>query len=249
MTRMISAARRAAALMAALACAAIMGAVPAAASSAWTPTNEAYALAAAGHQLSVNPVGEASYSGGSPVVLPNADAAGLLHTGIITDRAGPASAAATVPGLVVTLPGQAVLRAAAASSQCRFSRKARAVTGTARIGGGRISRPGQRAIRLPASPAPGTRIMLPKVAVIMLNRQFTGPRGTLTVMALRIRMLRGHQKLILATSVCAAASLASGPALSGRGLRLTLGGLGLLLLGGVAYQLGRRRRLAVPAGP
>jgi len=249
MIRMISAARRGAALTAALACAAVLGAVPAAASSAWTPTNEAYALVAAGHQLSVDPVGEATYSGGSPVVLPNADAAGLLHTGIITDRVGPASAAATVPGLVVTLPGQAVLRASAASSRCRFSRKARPVTGTARIAAGRVSRPGHRTIRLPSSPAPDTRIVLPNVAVIMLNRQFTGLRGTLTVMAMRIRMLRGHQKLILATSVCAAASLAPAPALSGRGLRLTLGGLGLLLLGGVAYQLGRRRKLAVPAGP
>ena len=76
----------------------------------------------------------------------------------------------------------------------------------------------------------------------MLNRQFTGARGTLTVQAMRIRLLDHHQKLILATSVCAAANLAPAPVLGGPALRLTLGGLGLLLLGGLAYLLSRRAR-------
>jgi hypothetical protein len=44
-------------------------------------------------------------------------------------------------------------------------------------------------------------------------------------MALRIRMLRGHQKLLLATSLCAPASLAPPPGMSGRTLWLTVGGL------------------------
>ncbi len=45
----------------------------------------------------------------------------------------------------------------------------------------------------------------------MLNRQFTGPHGTLTVAALRIRTVPGHQRRLLATSACAAASLARPP--------------------------------------
>ena len=250
MNQTISAAVRAAGLLGLLAGATLAGPAPASAASgtAWTPTNEAYALSASG-RLTLDPVGEASYSGGSPVVLPNADAAGLLGTGIITDRAGATSAAASIPSPAVTLPRQVLLRATAISSSCQFSSGTRRVTGTTRITAGRIIRPGQPAIRLAASPAPNTRIVLPGVAVILLNRQFTGPRGTLTVMAMRIRMLRGHQKLLLATTLCAAASLAPPPALSGAALRLTLGGLGLAVLGGIGYQLSRRRRLAAPAGP
>ena len=77
----------------------------------------------------------------------------------------------------------------------------------------------------------------------MLNRQFTGARGTLTVEALRIRMLLDHrQKLVLGhLGVChgrpGGRRRPERPA-----LRLTLGGLGLLVLGGIAYLLTRRRR-------
>jgi hypothetical protein len=216
----------------------VAGAVPAAAS---TPMNESYAVYATG-RMSTQPVGEASYSGGSPVILPNADAAGLLGTGLITDAAGPASASSRIPGLAVSLPGQTVLRAQLASSSCRFDTRARAASGTARIDQGRITQAGHRPIVLPASAAPNTRIVVPDVAVIMLNRQFTGARGTLTVQAMRIRLLDHHQKLILATSVCAAANLAPSPALGSPALRLALGGLGLLLLGGLACLLSRRAR-------
>jgi cytochrome c-type biogenesis protein CcmH/NrfF len=61
-------------------------------------------------------------------------------------------------------------------------------------------------------------------------------------------MLRGHrQRLVFATSVCVKADMAATPPVNGRTMRLTLGGLGLLVLGGIAYQLTRRRRkLATP---
>jgi hypothetical protein len=42
--------------------------------------------------------------------------------------------------------------------------------------------------------------------------------------------------------VCAAANLAPSPTVGGPALRLTLGGLGLLVLGGLAYLLSRRSR-------
>ena len=202
---------------------------------------ESYAVYATG-RMSTQPVGQASYSGGSPVILPNADAAGLLGTGLITDAAGPASASSRIPSLAVTLPGQAVLRPSwhcprAGSTPGPARRPAHS-----RIDQGRITQAGHRTIALPASAAPNTRIVVPDVAVIMLNRQFTGARGTLTVQAMRIRLLDHHQKLILATSVCAAANLAPAPVPGGPALRLTLGGLGLLLLGGLAYLLSRRAR-------
>ena len=103
---------------------------------------------------------------------------------------------------------------------------------------------------LPASAAPNTRIVIPGVAVLILNRQYTGPRGTLTAEALWVRMKRGQhrQRLVFATSVCVKGDLAAAPPVNGRTIRLTLGGLGLLVLGGIAYQLTRRRRkMAAPA--
>lgn len=242
MSRMLSRAMRAAGCAAALAGpvagTVVAGTAPAAAS---TPMNESYAVYATG-RMSTQPVGQASYSGGSPVILPNADAAGLLGTGLITDAAGPASASSRIPGLTVTLPGRAAVRAQLASSSCQFDSQARQASGSSRIDQGRITQAGHRPITLPARAAPNTRIVVPDVAVIMLNHQFTGAQGTLTVQAMRIRLLDHHQKLILATSVCAAANLTPAPAPGGPALGLILGGLGLLLLGGVAYLLSRRSR-------
>ena len=218
---------------------------PAAAS---TPVNQSYALNAVGH-FSAQTVGQATYSGGSPVILPNVDAAGLLRTGIITDTAGAVSASSRIPALAVVLPGHGSLRAAAISSSCSFNRKTGVVTGTSSITGGQVTRPGGRTIALPAHPAPDTRMVISDLAVIILNRQYTGPRGTLTADALWVRMRLPHrQKLVLATSVCVRADLAAAPPVNGATVRLTLGGLGLLVLGGIAYRLTRRRRKqAAPA--
>jgi hypothetical protein len=229
-----------------LAAALVAATAPPAAASA--PVNQSYALNAVGH-FSAQTIGQATYSGGSPVILPNADNAGILHTGIITDSAGAVSASSQIPALSVVLPGHGSLRAAAVSSSCSFNRKTGVVTGEGHVTGGRVTRPGGRPVILPAGAAPNTRIVLPGLAVIILNRQYTGPAGTLTAEALRVRMLRGHrQKLVFATSVCVKADMAAAPPVSGRTMRLVLGGLGLLLLGGIAYQLSRRRRKqAAPA--
>jgi hypothetical protein len=241
MNRMTSGAVKAAGALVLAVGLAAASALPAAGS---TPTNLSYAVNAAGRFSVQTLVGEASYANGSPVILPNADAAGLLSTGIITDAAGPTGASAMMPALRVALPSRAALRATAISSKCTFNSKTGVVSGSARFVGARIVRAGRRMIRLPADPAANTRIVVPNVAVIILNRQFSGGGGTLTTEALHLRMLRGRQKLILATSVCVAANLAPAPAMGGRVMRLTLGGLGLLLLGGVAYQLSKRRKVA-----
>ena len=218
---------------------------PAAASA---PVNQSYALNAVGH-FSAQTVGQATYSGSSPVVLPNVDTAGILRTGIITDTAGAVSASSRIPDLALVLPGHASLRAAAVSSSCSFNRKTGVVTGTSSVTGGQVTRPGSRTIALPAHPAPNTRVVVSDLAEIILNRQYTGPRGTLTAEALWVRMRLPHrQKLVLATSVCVRADLAATPPVSGATIRLTLGGLGLLVLGGIVYGLSRRRRkMATPA--
>jgi hypothetical protein len=236
MNPMLSRAARAAAALAAAA--AVAAAAPAAASA--PPVNESYALDASG-PVTVQQAGAAVYTQGSPVVLPNVDAAGLLRTGVVTDRVGAASAASRVPAVVLTLPGHATLRARAVSSSCRYTARSGAVSATARITGG-VVRAGRRVIRLPAVTVPNTRIVLPGSAVLLVNRQFTGPGGTLTVAALRIRMLRGGQKLLLATSVCAAATLGPAAAVSGPVVRLIAGALLLLVLGGLAWGLSRRRQ-------
>ncbi len=246
MTRMIGGAARLAGPLALVAGLLAATAPPAAASA---PVNESYALNAVGH-FSAQTVGQATYAGGSPVILPNADTSGvLLRTGIITDTAGAVSASSRMPSLDVTLPGHGSLRAAAVSSSCSFNRKTGVVTGHGTVTGGRITRPGAAAITLPASPAPNTRMVIRGLAVIILNRQYTGPAGTLTTEALRVRMLRGrHEKLVFATSVCVRADLAATAPVGGRTIRLTLGGLGLLVLGGIAYVLSRRRRkMTAPA--
>ncbi len=246
MNRMI---RGAARLSGPLALAAGLLAATAAPAAASTPVNQSYALNAAGH-FTAQMVGQATYSGGSPVILPNADTAGILRTGIITDTAGAVSASSRIPDLSVVLPAHGSLHGAVVSSSCLFNRKTGVVTGHSSITGGRITRPGGRPIMLPASPAPNTRMVIPGLAVIILNRQYAGPRGTLTAEALWVRMHRGghRQKLVFATSVCVKADLAATPPVNGQTMRLTLGGLGLLLLGGIAYQLTRRRRkLATPA--
>jgi hypothetical protein len=244
MNRMIRGAARLSGPLA-LAAALLAATAPPAAASA--PVNQSYALNAVGH-FSAQMVGQATYSGGSPVILPNADTAGILHTGIITDSAGAVSASSRIPALSVVLPAHGSLRAAAVSSSCSFNRKTGVVTGQGRVTGGRVTRPGGRPVILPARAAPNTRIVIPGLAVIILNRQYTGPAGTLTAEALRVRMLRGHrQKLVFATSVCVKADMAATPPVNDRTMRLTLGGLGLLVLAGIAYQLTRRRRkLAAP---
>jgi hypothetical protein len=245
MNRMI---RGAAGLAGSLALAGGLLAATAPSAAASAPVNQSYALNAVGH-VSAQTVGQATYSGGSPVILPNVDTAGLLRTGIITDTAGAVSASSKIPALAVVLPGHRSLRAAAVSSSCSFNRKTGVVTGSSSITGGQIALPGGRAIALPAHPAPNTRVVVGSLAVIMLNRQYTGPRGTLTAEALWIRMRLPHrQKLVFATSVCVQADLAATPPVNGSTIRLTLGGLGLLILGGIAYGLTRRRRkMAAPA--
>ena len=241
MNRMLSGAARAAALLASVAAAVVLAAAPGAAASV-PPMNESYALQATG-PVSVQQAGDATYDG-SPVVLPNVDAAGLLSTGVVTDRAGAASASSRLPGVVLALPGQATLRARAVSSSCRSGGKSPAVTGTARVTGG-VIRAGRRIIRLPATAAPNTRLVIP------------GVRGDHDQPAVHRGGRDADRGRAAGSGRCAVTRSCSWPPRSARPpawlpprwpaarvIRLTRGGLGLLLLGGLAYTLSRRRRLA-----
>ena len=136
--------RGAAGLAGPLALAAGMLAATAPPAAASAPVNQSYALNAVGH-FSAQMIGQATYSGGSPVILPNADAAGVLGTGIITDTAGAVGASSRVQALSVVLPAHGSLHAAAVSSSCSFNRKTGVVTASSSVTGGRLTRPGGEA--------------------------------------------------------------------------------------------------------
>ena len=60
-------------------------------------------------------------------------------------------------------------------------------------------------------------------------------------------LLRRAQTITLATSICNAASVAPVPVLPGMALPIGLGAIALLGLGGLGYQVSRRRRAASEA--
>lgn len=208
--------------------------------------NEAYGAAATG-VITVAPVGLATYPSTlttpSSVTVANADIAGLLTTGVVTDTATATSASSTIANPRAGLTALVRLTATAVTSRCSLDTSTGTVSGSASIARGRIN--AVVPIALAANPAPNTGITVPGIATITLNRQTVDPSdGTLTVDAVFIKLLGSTQTLTLATSVCNAASLAPAPALPGMALPIGAGLAGLLGLGGVGYFLSRRRRIA-----
>jgi hypothetical protein len=215
---------------------------PAAAAS----PNEAYGAAATG-LINVSPLGLATFPGTSPVTVANVNIAGLLTTGIVTDTADATSASSTIANVAVNLSALATLRAAAVTSSCSFNANTGTVTGTSAITRGRVLLLGGLPIFLNAAAPPNTTVSVPGVATITLNRQTTAGDGTLTVDAIYVNLLNSTQTLTIGTSVCNAASLAPVPVLPGMALPIGLGAIALLGLGGVGYQVSRRRRAAAAA--
>jgi hypothetical protein len=204
--------------------------------------NRAYAAASTG-LISHSPIGEATFPGTSPVTVASANIAGLLTTGVATATAGPTSASETVNALSGILSPLLSLAADSVTSSCSFNTNTGAVTGTAGITNGSITRTGGGTTTLAANPAPNTTVNVPGIATITLNRQTKAGDGTLTVTAIYVSLLGGTQTLSIARSVCNAANLAPVPILPGRSLEIMLAGLGVLLLAAAAYQLSKRRRL------
>jgi hypothetical protein len=213
-----------------------MAALPAAAAS----PNRAYGAAATG-PITAAPIGLATYPGTSPVTVANANITGLLTTGTVTDAAGPTSASSTVSAVAARLTRLATLGATSVTSSCTFNTTTGAVSGTTTITGGAVHVLGIPVIPLTAHPARNTTITVPGVGTVILNRHTTALDGTLTVTAIYVSLLSGAQTLSIATSVCNRANLAPVPILPGKSLPLSLGGLALLLLGGVAYRVRRSR--------
>jgi hypothetical protein len=215
---------------------------PAAAAS----PNEAYGAAATG-LINVSPLGLATFPGTSPVTVANVNIAGLLTTGIVTDTADATSASSTIANVAVHLSALATLRARAVTSSCHFDANTGTVTGTSSIANGRVVLLNGLPITLNAAAGPNTTVTVPGVATITLNRQVTASDGTLTVDAIYVNLLNSTQTLTIAASVCNAASLAPVPVLPGAALPIGLGAIALLGLGGLGFQVSRRRRQATAA--
>jgi hypothetical protein len=106
---------------------------------------------------------------------------------------------------------------------------------------------GRPTITLAANPAKNTTISVAGVATLILNKQTKAADGTLTVTAIFVRLLGSTQTLSIGASVCNAANLAPVPMVPGKALPFALGGLGVLLIGGVAYRATRRGRFTTAA--
>jgi hypothetical protein len=219
-----------------------MAAMPAAAAA----PNEAYGAAATG-LISASPLGLATYPGTSPVTVANVNIAGLLTTGVVTDTAGPTTASSAVASIAATLSALASLGATAVTSSCNFNTTTGTVSGTADITGGAVHVLGLPVITLAAHPARNTTVSVPGIATITLNKHTTAGDGTLTVTAIYVSLLGSTQTLSLGASVCNAANLAPVPMVPGKALPFALGGLGVLLIGGVAYRTTRRGRFTTAA--
>jgi hypothetical protein len=212
-------------------------ALPAAAAS----PNRAYGASAFG-PITRGPIGQATFPGISPVFRSNANIPPLLSTGTVIDRAGPTSASSLVRKVRAFLGHLATLKAKSVQSACSFNTNTGRVRGFTKIFRGKISK--VKPVFLPTFPAPNTTIWLPTLGKVTLNRQRTAPDGTLTVQAVYISFLRSRQTVSIGVSVCNAADLAPVPILPTRSAQITLGGVVVLLLAGLGYQVSRRRRAA-----
>jgi hypothetical protein len=216
----------------------MMAALPAVAAPR---TNLAYAASATG-RIYAPPIGLATYPT-SPhyVTFNHIGIPGLLTTWTVTDKAGPTSASSNVLTVRAWLAKRSTLSAKAVYSSCRFNKRTGSVSGYTKITYGAV-RTLFRTIPLPWYPAPNTTISVPGVATVTLNRQYINPYdGTLTVTAIYVKWRHSRQTLTVATSVCNRARLMPVPILPGKALPLTLGGLGVLLIGGMGYRATRRR--------
>jgi hypothetical protein len=215
----------------------MMAALPAVAAA----PNEAFAASASG-RIYAPPIARATYPTGVHYVkLPHISIPGLLTAWIVTDKAGPTYASSNVLTPKARLGRSTLLSAQAAYSSCKFHTRTGYVSGYTKISYGAVRKFGFPTIPLPWHPAPNTKISVPGIATITLNRQTTAPDGTLTVTAIYVKWKHHKQTLTIATSVCNRAKLAPVPILPGKSLPLTLGGLGVLLIAGMGYRVTRRR--------
>ena len=164
---------------------------------------------------------------------------------MVTDTADPADASSNIANVSAQLTALVSLTATAVSSSCTFDSDTGKVTGTASITGGSVG--ALVPISLAANPAPNTGVSVAGIADITLNKQVTAADGTLTVDAIYVSLLGSTQTLTIGESSCNAASLAPVPILPHDAISYGVAGLSVLLLGGVGFQISRRRRAAAAA--
>ncbi len=220
----------------------VAAALPAAAASPNT-SNAAQATGV----ISAGPLGQATFPGTSPVAVAHANIAGLLTTGAATASSGATSGSTSVASISAILNFRTGLTATAATSSCSFNTNTGAVTGTTVITNGRITVNGVPTTPLAVNPFPNRTLVLPGIATVILNRQTQAGDGTLTVTAIYVTLMGSNQTLAIGTSVCNAANLVPVPILAGKTLGITLGGLGVVLLGSLGYRANRRRKLGSAA--
>lgn len=167
----------------------------------------------------------------------SADVPGLLTSGLLQTTATRTGATASVADLDADLSPLTALTASAVSSSCTVDPETGAVSGTSSIANGAITAFGSAPSTLQASAAPNTQVTVldPAVASVVLNRQTTGPDGTLTVDAIYVTLLNS-QTITVASSSC---TPGTNPIPMGTGRGLLLGG-GLLAVAGMGYLVTRR---------
>jgi hypothetical protein len=183
------------------------------------------------------------------VSVVNANVAGVLTAGAATETADATSASAQVASLGVDLSALVDLSTGIITSSCSLDTDTGVVSGTSSIADGTITGLLSGTVDLSTNPTVDemvTPVGLSLIASIELNRQTTAVDGTLTVDAIYITLLSG-ETITIAESTCNSASLAAVPVLPTKTLAFSIGGLGLLLIGGLGYQVSRRRRQSAAA--
>jgi hypothetical protein len=242
MTRTLPGATRIASALALAGALSVIAIMPASAAS----PNQAYAAAATG-LISVPPTGLATFPGTSSVTLANANIAGLLTTGVLTDETDATDASSTIASVVATLTSLVTLSATDVSSSCTFNPNTDTVSGMTVLSSAQITQP-LSTITLASSPAPNTVVAGLSGITVTLNAQSTAADGTLTVIAIQISLPGSPQTLSLGVSVCNAAAIAPVPILPGKTTAVAFSAAGVLGLAGVGLQF-RRRRPVRPVRP
>src|ERR1700678_2084782 len=136
MTRAFPGAIRIASALALAGALSVIAMMPASAAS----PNEAYAAETTG-LISTPPIGLATFPGTSAVTLANANIAGLLTTGVLTDETDATDASSTIASVVATLTSLVTLSATDIASSCTFNPNTDTVSGMTVISSGQITQP------------------------------------------------------------------------------------------------------------
>jgi hypothetical protein len=200
---------------------AVATALPAAAAPG--PANYAYGASARGPLANVFPIAVARWPGLLPVAsIAHINVAHIVGAGPVLDVAGRNGAASFIGAVnVLGSIGLPALTVRAASSSCTvdstpgdldskrgtIDSQTIGASGKTTLFGGLLNS-GLFRHFLPVHPAPNTKVRVPGIATVTLNKQVI-KGNTLTVTALSVVMLRGAQTISAGVSVCTGGSNSS----------------------------------------